>query len=456
MSKIVIKFGGSNLKQRKDILRLVETVKAYNESVIIVVSAFYGITNHLLDVLHKAKTDITKIEMLTAFLLEMKNDIITQNVDDEVIKQDTIAILSQRIGELEKYLLGVHYIGDVPDFVEDIVLSYGERFSSLILNAILKSHGVDSNEVMPEDIGLYTDGEFGDATIDFQVSEPLVSANLADDKVFVIPGFYGISKEHKVTLLGRGGTDYSAASIAHCINARSLDIWKDVEGFLSADPKLVDNVKPITHLTYTEAAELAYFGARILHPRTVEPLMDKEIPIRLFNIETDNCTLNPLSIISSEKVISDGVIKSIAFSDDFAILKLKGPGIGLRHGILARVTTRLNDHDINIKSVITSQIAINLLLAPADLEKANSLMQQMDFKAVKEILTLDGISIIAVVGEGILDQYGIAGRMYSAVAEHGINILIGVVGGSQVSAYLIVNRTDCQKAIKAIHQVFFG
>ena len=167
--------------------------------------------------------------------------------------------------------MGIHYIGDIPDFIQDRILSYGEKLSSLLLTIILKYNGINADECLPEDMGLLTDGEFRNATIDFEGSIPNVEKALKEDKVYVVPGFYGISQEGKVTLLGRGGSDYSAAGIARCVRAESLDIWKDVNGYMTADPKMVDAPRRVRKLSYTEAAELSYFGAKILHPRTVEP-----------------------------------------------------------------------------------------------------------------------------------------------------------------------------------------
>jgi len=455
-SKIVVKFGGSNLKNQSDFKKLVATITHYNQPLVVVVSAFYGVTNLLTEILEKIKIDESYITEFSEYFYKLQFDIIEQNIENEYIRQEAIIGVENRLAELKKFLLGIHYIGDVPKFVEDTILSYGEKFSSMVLTAILLSHGFNCQEVWPEQMNMLTDGEFGNATVDLEASEHSIKQTLSEDKIYVVPGFYGVSTEGKITLLGRGGTDYSAAAIAACINATSLDIWKDVDGFMSADPKLVANPLKIKKLSYLEAAELSYFGARILHPRTVEPLMDKYIPIRIFNIDLPGQRIEPLTIINSERTVVKNTIKSVTHSDDFGILKLRGPGLGIKHGILASVTKAINQKDINIKSVFTSHTTINLLMAQKDLPQVYAMIDHLDLATVHDISTFENISIIALVGEGLLDNYGVAARIFNAVAEKHINVKMATLGSSQVSAYLVVDKKDKELAIKEIHNHFFN
>jgi aspartate kinase/aspartokinase/homoserine dehydrogenase 1 len=225
MKKVVAKFGGSNLKKKEDIQKLVSVIKTYNRPMVIVVSAFYGITNHLIQSMEDVKQDQSNIEKLVQFLRELKKEAILENFEDKEWQDKTLNAVQSRIKELSRYLTGIHYIGDVPEFVEDVILSYGERLSSLVLTSILQSKGIDAEEALPENMPLVTDGEFGNATVDFEVSTPNVQKRLSENKVYVVPGFYGVSGQGKVTLLGRGGSDYSAAALARCLDAESLDVW---------------------------------------------------------------------------------------------------------------------------------------------------------------------------------------------------------------------------------------
>ncbi|MBR8536608.1 aspartate kinase [Carboxylicivirga sediminis] len=455
MKKVVAKFGGSNLKKKEDIQKLVRVIKAYDRPMVIVVSAFYGITNHLIQAMDDVKKDESNIEKLVRFLRELKEEAILENFDDKDWQDRTLNAVQSRIKELSRYLTGIHYIGDVPEFVEDVILSYGERLSSLVLTSILQSNGIDAEEALPEQMPLVTDGEFGNATVDFDISSANVQKRLAENKIYVVPGFYGVSEQGKVTLLGRGGSDYSAAAIARCLEAESLDVWKDVDGFMSADPKLVTSPQRITNLSYAEAAELSYFGASILHPRTVEPLKEVGIPIHIGNIDAFDGSVAPRTVVHGTETVTDCIIKSVTYSDDFCILKMRGPGVGLKKGVLAKVTVALDRAGINIKSVITSQIVINLLLSAKDIKRAYSIVEELELSSITELIASEQISTIAVVGEGLLDRPGVAGRLFMALARKDINVQMIVSGASAVASYFMVAKDDRDSAIEAIHDEFF-
>ncbi len=456
MKKIVAKFGGSNLKKKEDIQKLVRVIKAYDRPMVIVVSAFYGITNHLIKSMDEVKKDESNIEKLMHFLRDLKKEAIIENFDDKEWQDKTLYGVQSRIKELSRYLTGIHYIGDVPEFVEDVILSYGERLSSYVLTSILQSKGIDVEEALPEQMPLITDGEFGNATVNFERSADNVKKRLSGNKIYVVPGFYGVSEKGKVTLLGRGGSDYSAAALARCLEAESLDVWKDVDGFMSADPKLVKQPQRITHLSYSEAAELSYFGASILHPRTVEPLKEVGIPIHIGNIDSFTDSVEPRTIVHATETVTDCIIKSVTYSDDFCMLKLRGAGVGLKKGVLAKVTVALDRAGINIKSVITSQIVINLMLSAKDIKRAYKLVENLGLSAITEIVATEQISTIAVVGEGLLDKPGVAGRVFTSLAKQGINIQMIVSGASAVATYFMVARDDRDAAIDAIHTEFFN
>ncbi|MFC2128751.1 aspartate kinase [Bacteroidota bacterium] len=455
MARIVVKFGGSNLKTVKDIQRLVKIVKSYNRPIVIVVSAFYGVTDKLNELLENINSINNSSKPYTSFLIKIKKNFIEKNFEDEKIGAMVFDEIKIRLEELEKLYTGLNFLGEVFPSVEDHILSYGEKLSSLILARMLQSKGIECEEVFPEDIPIITDGEYGNATVNLQASEKAVKKRLVNNKIYIVPGFYGVSKKGKITLLGRGGTDYAAAAIANCINAESLDIWKDVDGFQSADPKLVTAAKRLETISYNEAAELAYFGARILHPRTVEPLTDKKIPIRIMNINDITNLSKAKTIITSADNIMTGVIKSVTSNEDFCILRLYGPGVGMKPGILAKVTTRFDLAGVNIKSVLTSQIAINFLLSKKDLRKAYNITKNLDLVTVRELETIDDISVIAMVGQGILEKPGLAAKIFGAVGREGINVEMISVGASRVGSYFMVKSSERINAIKALHKEFF-
>ena len=455
MSKTVVKIGGSNLKCKEEIGRVIQVVKNYNQPLAVVVSAFYGVTNYLIESLEKARHDESVAKKTINYLYNLKKEALELHIQDSELIESILSEISVHLDELGRYLQGIALTGDASPALEDHVLAFGERISAVFLTGILNYSGIEAKVAFPESIGLITDGEFGTSSVDFVKSTSRVREALADDSVFVIPGFYGVSPDGKTTLFGRGGSDYSAAAIARCIGAPSLDIWKDVNGFLSADPKIIDHPVQIKQLTYNEAAELAYFGAKILHPRTVEPLSDPHIPIRIFNIYGIPEVLNPLSVVSAEKIVTEGILKSVTYSEDFGILKLKGSGVGAKPGILAKVTTALHLAGININSVLTSQISINILIAKKDLSTAYAVVSAIELPVVGRVQILENIAVVAAVGNGIAENYGVAARIFTALAKNSINVLMSCSGASPIVSYFLIELKDRIKAVQAIHYEFF-
>ena len=451
----MVKFGGSNFKTAGDMTKILKAVRLYDEPPVIVVSAFYGITNELIAVMDSAAQDETEIQRMTDRLKTLKRESLETHIDNPIAREAVYAQLRSRLDDLSRVLLGTHYIGEIPPFVRDRILSFGERLSSLIVAAVLEYHGIPAIERLPEDIGLITDGEEGNAAVDFTASEKSVADGLPADKVCVIPGFYGISPDGRITLLGRGGSDYSAASIARCITAEALDVWKDVDGYLSADPKSVENTRRIARLGYSEAAELSYFGAHILHPRTVEPLEDRSIPVRIFNIDNIGDKLTPLSIIGPDAEAPKGP-KSVTYTDDFAVLTLAGAGVGIKPGILAKVTGALDRSGINIKSVVTSQTAINIYLDEADLDRTDELVRSLDVAAVSHVIPRRDLSVVALVGDGLGEAPEVAEGMMESLNKRGIRFTIFSIGASDAAAYAVIPRSQREEAVRSLHNRFFS
>ena len=456
MGRVVVKFGGSNLKSAGDIARLIAAVEAYDRPLVIVVSALYGVTDILKETVDGVIEDKNLIFRLKNWLLEEHKKILFSYINHTIIRQECLFTIRNRLDELEKFLFGIHLLQEVPPAAEDRVLSYGERLSSLLLTAILNYKDIECREALPEDIGLCTDGIHGNATVDYQKSRERLERCLKPDSTYIVPGFYGIGDHGKVTLLGRGGSDYSAAAIGLCLGAESVDVWKDVEGFMSADPKKIGEARAIESLSYLEAAELSYFGAGILHPRTFEPLMEADIPVKLYNITGFSGELAPVSIVSGRKKPTDNIVKSVTWTDDVGIMQLKGSGVGIKPGIMAKVAGQLNTCRINIKSILTAQTAINILLSRKDTVRAATVIQENGIAAVEDVECIGNISLVAVVGDGILDRPGIAARVFGAVSRQHINIRIICFGASDVAAYFIIPCDDCIEAARAIHQEFFN
>lgn len=455
--KIVVKFRGSNLKAREDFAKLFQVINLYQECqqpIVIVISAFYGAIDILKNTLKIVRTDEHAISDLKQKLIGIHNPIVDIYIKNSEYRRRVIDHLNEQVEVLGKYMLRIRCLGETPDFMEDRVLSYGERLSSLVLTSILNFLDIPCIECLPEAMGLLTNEESHNASVNFLLAEEAVQNYLSGDNIYVVPDFYGISPDSKVMMLGREGSDYTAAAIARCVNAASLDLWKDVSGFTCADPKLVKNPKYIEKLTYNEAAELSYFGACFIQPQDFEPVIEKKIPVRLFDINNYSSILQPMIVIQEKVSIKEEIIKSVTYYDDFGVLQLHGTGIGIKTGIIVQVVARLNDEGINIKSIITSQTCINILLSINDLEKGLQVVNDIGLSVVERIISLDNISLIAVVGEGILEEPGVAARVLGVVSSLHINIRTIVVA-SNITMYFFIAQKDREKFIQAIHKAIF-
>ena len=446
MNKTVVKFGGSNLKNHSDINKIIEVVKLYNNNLIIVVSAFYGVT----DLLQK-QVDSNKINYK---IIDLVFDKYNEVIDLYFTEAEFKALIKNKkedfISLIKTYLKDKNNLSE-----RNKILSYGERLTSFVLNQILNKRGIYCQEKLPENIGLICNSNLNSAYIPLNsVFTQLINQFSAKGN-YIVPGFYCVTKDKQIANFGRGGSDYTAAIIAYAVNAKSLDLWKDVSGFLSADPKLVDNPINIKSLTYLEAAELSYFGAKIIHPGTIRPLIKKNIPLNILDINSTNKNLLKGTTINGKVSKSNKILKSITYNNNFVLLKLKGSGVGIKKGVLRQVTKLFDDANINIRSVITSQIEIDFLLNKGDLKIAKNIINEININLF-DVEVENKISLIAGVGYGIKNHSGIAGKIFNALAQKKINIKHIIFGASDVAIYLIVAKEDLKTAINQIHNKIFN
>jgi len=454
MKKKVVKLGGSILLDRDSLKMIVKFLKLYKNPVV-VVSAFSGITNLLFELVNNLENSfcpnsniLTKIEDFHLSII----DNLFENID---LNRTLYILLMSRLKELREILDGICLIQELSPSSKNKIISFGERLSSLILKEYLISQGIPTEEKLPETLKLYgkTLSEF--TSINFEKSKKSVKEQLSKDKCFVVPGFYCLSPCSKISVLGRGGSDYTATAIGSIINAESVDFWKDCNGFRTADPGIIEGSTQISSLSYKEAAEIAYFGAKIFHPSTVEPLKEKGIPLKLYNPENFSTLDKPLTTINKKENIHTHVIKSVTFSEDIGVVKLVSSDIGALPGIIANFADSLCKENINIKSIITSQTSINLLLDLNDMEKAFNIVSARCKGKINNISSNRNLALIAAVGQGVLEKPGIAHKLFAAVSKIGVNVQIISAGASDTAVYFIVNKEDRNQTIKAIHKEFF-
>ena len=427
-----------------------------NGHLILVVSAFYGVTNQLEEATKSALESESNISKWIESLQNKHNLIANETIQNHALKTRILHELNSKYKKIERILYGIAYTGEITDTVRVLVLSQGERLSAIITAAVLEDLGIPSKSFESDKIGIVTDSVCDNATANLSLVHRNLTNHvlpfLEDGFIPVITGYFGCTEDGKVSSFGRNGSDYSAAVIASALNAESLHIWKDVNGFMTADPKIVKNAKRIDRLSYNEAAELSYFGARILHPRTVEPLYGSNIQIHIHNIYSPK---QSETIVKPDGHFVENIIKSVTFNDRIAVLKIHGAGVGHKPGIIGEIGNRMSAAGINIFSVITSQTCINLLLDIVDSEKGINVLKPLVSGVIDHIENRSDIALIAVVGEGLIKTEGLAARVFSAVAQQRVNVEMFAAGASEVAYYFIVNKRDMIPAITAVHSSFF-
>lgn len=452
----VIKIGGGSLKGVKNIALILDLVAERGPGNVVVVSALSGVTDSLIQGTRDSLESEDKIQEIISGLKRKHMNAARQVFHREASITRFGRDLDRALMELERFYYGLSFTREVSVRMLDMISSYGERISGEFLAAALRSRQMDAVSLMPQNIGILTDGKYGDATADLRGTAKNLKTHvlplLGNGKVVFVPGFYGVSAGGDITTFGRGGSDYSAAVVAAALGADVLEVWKDVDGYMSADPAFVPGAKLISSLSYDEAAELSYFGAKILHPRTVEPMRRSGLKILIKNTFDPD---GPGSLISGRSNKSAGVIKSVAHDTDIGILKVHASGVGARPGILALVSNSLTEAGINIKSVVTSQTCISILLALRDTEAGRRVLAELRPKPYRKLEKIEDVALVSLVGRRLKQRKGFAAKCFTAVAERGVNVEMISFGPSRVAIYFIVKTGDLREAVEAIHETFF-
>ncbi|MEM4233056.1 MAG: aspartate kinase, partial [Thermoplasmata archaeon] len=336
----VMKFGGTCLGSEDALTRVSKVVKDEKEQKIVVVSAASGVTNSLKDFMSKPRQE----KEIDDYLLGLK----LRHVDmlpkkDGGVRKEALEIIEAKMTKLERLLYGITYTEELTPRTYDLVMSFGERLSAVVVAARLSHEGLDAVPMETDALGLITTEQHGNAVAILDKCEknmgPTLESAVKKGITPVVTGFFGITESGHVTTVGRSGTDYTAAVVAYSANARPIEIWKEVDGFMSADPKLVKEAFQIDRLSYEEAAELAYFGAQVLHARAVQPARLKNIDIVIKNLYKPH---SPGTIIGSSRLARKEVIKSVSYLANIATLKVYDTGAGYKSGFLADITSCLS------------------------------------------------------------------------------------------------------------------
>lgn len=368
---------------------------------------------------------------------------------------------SALIDELANLYRGVSLLKELSVRSIDAIASFGEILSCLQLAAILKDNGVNAEFVDARTI-IRTDNHFGEAAVDFSVTNEKIKSALLSligrEIVPVITGFIGSTEDGLTTTLGRSGSDYTGSIVGAAMDSKEIWIWTDVDGVMTADPRYVSGAKVLSEISYREAAEMSYFGAKIIHPKTMMPAIEKNIPIRIKN------TFNPPhpgTLISQSTNTTDRVVKNITSIDNLSLIAIEGNGMVGVPGISARIFSALARVRVNVMMIsqASSEHNVCIIVPQKDCGKAvKELRSEFDAdlakKIVDDIAVQENVSIVAVVGEGMKGKRGIAGKTFTAIANADVNIVAIAQGSSELNISLVVEQSEVRKAVQAIHDAF--
>lgn len=454
----ILKFGGSSAATPERIKSIIEIVKPrLQEEVALVFSAFGGVTDQLIQLSQLAlegNLDYKqKLESLEKRHLDTVRELTNVTTQSAILAQVKI-----QINELEDVLHGIFLVKERTPRTLDYIMSFGERLSAYIICEAFKDRGL-AVEFLDARKVVRTDNQFGHAKVDFETTNKLIRDHFKHhNDVQIITGFIATSESGQITTLGRSGSDYTAAIFAGALQASSLEIWTDVDGMMTADPRLVKKSFTVPQMSYEEAMELSHFGAKVIFPSTMQPAMAHRIPILVKN------TFNPQAtgtLISADSV-NGKLIKGISSMNQISLLNVQGSGLLGVVGVSMRLFSTLAKEKINV--ILISQassehsicIAIEshaALAAKSAIEK--EFIHEIKDELIDEIKVQSNLSIVAVVGDGMKHHPGTSGRMFNALGKNGVNVVAIAQGSSERNISTVIQQSDVSKALNTLHDAFF-
>ncbi|WP_134089654.1 bifunctional aspartate kinase/homoserine dehydrogenase I [Olivibacter sp. XZL3] len=457
----ILKFGGTSVGSAESIHGLLEILKqgyAQGEKPIVVLSAVSSVTNLLTQMAEEAEQGISFVPALKE-LESMHFDIVKQLI--QIKNQNPVLTqLKLFLNELEDLLQGVLNLRELSLQSKDLILSYGERCSTFLVSKVAAQYFPESLFVDASTL-IKTDSHFGNARVDLQQSEMLIRqfVQAHPDNFLFVTGFIASNVNGRITTLGRGGSDYTAAIFGAALQASSIEIWTDVDGMLTADPRMVKKAFPLPVLSYTEAMELSYFGAKVIYPPTMIPAFMKKVPIVIRN------TFNPSfhgTVIQHDSGKSPYPIKGISSINAISVINLSGSGMIGKAGFSGRLFSLLAHEQINIVLITqsSSEHSITFAVHPADAVRAKHLIEsafelELLAKKLEAPVIENELSVLAIVGENMKQTPGISGKLFHALGRNGINVRAIAQGSSEYNISVIINQSDLSKALNAVHDAFF-
>jgi aspartokinase/homoserine dehydrogenase 1 len=451
----VLKFGGTSVGSIASIKNVRQIVSSRQEPVIVVVSALGGITDRLIATARKAAVGDETYQEDFEFIRQRHVDVVEGLMDGEALSE-TKLFVGETLDELHNIYKGIYLIRELSARTLATVVSYGERISSRIVSRYLGAEHVDSREVVK------TEKVFDKNVCNFELTNPLVRQRLADrSKVYVMGGFISTDgATGEVTNLGRGGSDYTASIVAAALDAEQLEIWTDVDGFMTADPKVITSAYVINELSFVEAMELCNFGAKVIYPPTIFPAFHKNIPIVIKNTFNPDA---PGTLIHCNPSHEEGkVIKGISSINDTSLVTISGLGMVGVIGVNKRIFRALADNGISvfIVSQASSENSSTIGMKNEDADRAVEVLTR-EFRAeiesgeISQIRVEHDLATVAVVGEKMRQTPGIAGKLFNIMGRNGINVIACAQGASETNISFVISKESLRKALNVIHDSFF-
>ena len=460
--RLVLKFGGTSLSSPNHIRNVAKIIASFSKDneIVVVCSAVDGITDDLLTISRlieqKKKDDVTKT---LNNIIKKHKQFANQTVKNSAIKKQLLQKLNTDVSELKELVRGVTLLKEVSARSLDYLISFGERLSDDLVSFALQDIKKKSTALNGKEVGIVTDSNFGESrplmdTTRIRISKTLGSL-LAKKITPVVGGFAGADQHGNITTFGRGGSDYTATIIASCINADEIWLMSDVDGLMTADPKLVKNAKLLKEVSYAEAIEMAQFGAKQIHPRTFEPLFHKKIPMRIrstFDVKNIGTI-----VTSSPSAATKKTVKCVSAIRNIGLIDLSGGIMFAAPGTAAKIFTTLAEKNVNVMMVSSnpSESSVSLLVKRPDLEKAaNALEMNLLGQTVKKVDVTPGVSIIAVIGSGMRGTVGVASKVFSAAKKKNVNVIMIAQGSSELNLAFVVKDSDCKAVVQSLHEEF--
>ncbi len=442
----VMKFGGTSVKDAAAIERLSLIAESREGGLLIVVSALSGVTNSLVSIIGLLDSGSHgEIGQITESIRE-RHMALAEKLD---VKSETESFIRAECESLKQIALASEILGEVSPKAKGLILSKGEKLSSFIIFNALKRKRHSISHVDAAKI-LKTNSNFNEAEVDFAATAEALQNEAVplfrQSRIVITGGFYGSDSTGRITTLGRGGSDYSAAVFASLLKASTLEIWTDVDGILTSDPRMIPNARLIKEVTYTEASELAFFGAKVLHPKTIYPAVQQNIPVYVLNsFKPEGHGTKILDIPDAPRML-----KAIAFRKGITVINVHSNRMLGTYGFLSKVFDIFNQYRTPVDIVTTSEVSISLTID--DESRMASIISELEKFAAVSIYR--DKALICMVGEGIRDTAGIASRFFGVL--QGINISMVSVGASEVNISVIIDSSLLEQAVRLLHEEFFG